>query len=163
MYKIPTIIITIFSLFLFTNSAYADAGDRKIRIVGNTVDDAKLRVSVKELEQKFQLLNITSYNPWEKKTTKHTGILINELIDKLAKPDTETIIFKAIDDYQVEIERNKWQKFRIVLVTREDGNYLSVKNKGPMRIIFPDYDASKKEYEANLPLWMWMIKQVEFK
>ena len=150
------------SLLFVSNMSFADDGDRKIRFSGNLNDNSSQRLSVKELEKHFTLIEIKAYNPWEKHTAEYTGILLDELITKIAKPNVQSISLKAIDDYQVEIKKELWESNRILLVTKQDGEYLSVAKKGPMRVIFPDYDASKKEHEMNLPLWLWMITKIEF-
>lgn len=148
--------------FLLPVSVWADAGERKVRFAGNLSEDASQRISVKALESKFSLHTAKIYNPWDKKTAEYTGIWLSDLVARQAKPNTQLVRFKAIDDYQVEINRDTWQAFRILVVTQEEGRHLPVSNKGPMRLVFPDYDAANKEYELNLPLWMWMITKIEF-
>ena len=162
MIKLPTILLTICSLLLFSNLSYADAGERKVRFSGNLLENIDKRPSVKELEQQFTLFTKKIYNPWEKESATYSGILLDELVDKFAKENVNKIIFKAIDDYQVEISMKTLKAYKILLVTKQNGHYLEVKDKGPMRIVFPDYDSAKKEYETNLPLWMWMINRIEF-
>lgn len=142
---------------------YASDGDRKVRFIGGLTEDSFKRISVRDLESHFKLHTVEVYNPWDKKTATYTGILISDLITKVGLPDIQEITIKAIDDYQIQITKNTWQEYRILLVTQENGQYIPVKNKGPLRIVFPDYDASQKEYELNLPLWMWMINRIELK
>lgn len=165
MFHIKPLLVILLSLSLafFVSSTWSGDGERKISLSGNLQTELNGRISVKALESHFTLLNIESYNPWEKETAKHTGILLNELVAKFAQADTQVVIFSAIDDYEVEIPRAMWESFRILIVTKQNGQYLPVSKRGPMRIVFPDYDASKKEYEINLPLWMWMINKIEFK
>jgi len=162
MHKLSAVLIAFISLLLFSNLSYADAGDRKVRLSGNLQDNVDKKQSVKKLEQQFTLYTKKFYNPWEKASATYSGILLDEFVKKFGQADTNKITFKAIDDYQVDIPKNIWQSYKILLVTKVNGEYLDIKNKGPMRIVFPDYDASKKEYEVNLPLWLWMITQIEF-
>lgn len=162
MFKLPTIFLTIFSLLVFSNLSLADAGDRKIRFSGELLEGTEKRQSVKQIENQFTLFTQNIYNPWEKESATYSGILVDQLLTKFAKEGVNKIVFKAIDDYQIEMDLNTLKDFQILLVTKQNGEYLEVKDKGPMRIVFPDYDASKKEYEDNLPMWMWMINRIEF-
>jgi hypothetical protein len=43
----------------------------------------------------------------------------------------------ALDDYQVDIPFAEIEKWPILLATRMNGEYMSIENSGPTRIIFP--------------------------
>lgn len=157
------VFISAIALMLTLSTVSADDGDRKILLSGQGLNGLEhQRLSIKELESHFQLYQTKIYNPWEKQSAVYRGIWLNDLVVKLASADVTEINFKAIDDYQISISKQEWQDFRILLVTQENGHYIPVANKGPLRIIYPDYDADKKEYEMNLYKWMWMINKIEF-
>ena len=69
---------------------------------------------------------------------------------------------KALDDYEITFTKKLVGDERILLVYKVNGEYISIRDKGPLRVVFVDYDASKKEYQQNLQMWLWMIKEVEF-
>lgn len=150
------------ALLLVTTQTLAANGDRTIRLLGNVNPDVDKRLSVKQLESYFHLYSDNIYNPWEKASFDYSGIWIKELVTTLGGKDVSKVTFKAIDDYQVEMTKPLWNQYRILLVTQQNGGYIPVSKKGPMRLAFPDYDANNKEYEQNLVLWAWMITQIEF-
>lgn len=154
-----TLAVLTYSVF---NTAYADAGDRLIQFSGLNSAQTQNAISVKNLEQNFALFSTKMYNPWDKKTARYTGILISDLVNKLGKSNTQKITFKAIDDYEVTLTKEMWTTEPILLVTKENGSHIHMANKGPMRIVFPNYDPKQKHYEQNLPLWMWMITRINF-
>jgi hypothetical protein len=119
------------------------------------------KISMKGLEADFKLQTFDVYNPWEKRKDSYSGVLLNELVSKYA-PNSQSLVVTAIDDYQVTITVEDGQNMRILLATKVNDRYIDVKNKGPMRIVFPDYDVADKRYELSLPKWMWMIKRLEF-
>lgn len=154
-------------IFLFcfglTSLSFADVnGDRKIRFSGAISENTPTRLSVKEIESHFTLYEGRHYNPWDKVTRLYKGVLLHEFATKFAQPNTRKITMKAIDDYQISFTPELWNTFRILIVTQEEGRYLSVDKKGPMRIIFLDYDAKDKAFESNLAQWMWMINRIKF-
>ncbi len=159
---IKLIKVSLILALFFSAKILADPGDRQITLTGSSLSQNELKLSIKELESKFSLFSTQLYNPWDKKNARYTGILINDLANTFSKANVVTIKFSAIDDYQVTIPKKLWQKQRILLVTKENGKHIEISNKGPMRIVFPDYDISNPEYQSNLTLWMWMINRIEF-
>lgn len=150
-------------LTFLASIAWAAPGDRVIYLKGALKENAPQKLSVIQLEDHFNLFSTQIYNPWDKKTARYTGIWMKELHRKFAKPESTEIIITAIDQYQITYPLNKCKSARILIATQENGEHIPVANKGPMRIIFPDYDASDAAYSDNLPMWMWMIKSIEFK
>lgn len=141
--------------------AYGDAGDKKIRLSGNLQEQVPNRLSVKEIEQRAPLTQATLYNPWEKRTETYKGVLLTDFIHAFGRPGIRSLVLKAIDDYEATFTQADWENFRIILVTQVNGHYISVREKGPMRVVFPDYDTREKAYELNLPKWLWMINRIE--
>lgn len=139
--------------------AYADAGDKTIVLAGHLTKSAPVKVTPRELEHSFQVFKGYLYNPWEKKSAHYEGILIDQLVKKYGDKGVQKLRLKAIDDYEIVLEKRMWQTERILLVTKIDGKYIPVKEKGPLRIVFVDYDDSKAK---DLHLWMWMIKKIAF-
>lgn len=152
---------TIILLILIT-SLFADAGDKKVKLSGLIKGDQVIKISPRELEKIIETSTFELYNPWDKEVGKYTGILLDKFATYFGKDNVKQIKFIAIDDYRVEINKEFWNSERILLVTRVNGKYISLKERGPLRIMFVDYDVNKKKYEKNLPLWLWMIKKIEF-
>lgn len=152
----------------FTAVTHAHNGERKINLAGNlnaaktNLNTPTQAISIHALEQQLELHRLQVNNPWDKKTAWYQGVWLESLVDRFAKPNTTQVSLTAIDDYQVTISKAQWQKFRILVVTQENDQYLSVANKGPLRIVFPDYATGNKDYELNLHLWAWMINRIEF-
>ena len=153
-------ILLIFSL-LFSSLLYADGGDKKVKLLGNTKENAPKQITIKEIEK----LGITTkeiYNPYEKRSDLYGGVLFDKFVKKYAKKSVKSVTLIAIDDYQVVIPKSEWSTKKVMLSTRMNGKYMSTRSKGPLRIVYPDYDSQKKEYQTNLSNWIWMIKKIEF-
>ena len=142
-------------------AATADANVR-IKLQGKKTDNTDKRVSIKQIEA-IGLIEVKAYNPYEKKSDVYTGVLMNKFVKHFAKPGVKEMALSAIDDYTITFTSSEWENMRIVIATRVNGKYIGYDEKGPLRIIFPDYDTSKKIYQNILPKWMWMINKVNFK
>lgn len=152
-------------VFLFSITslfAQTDYSMKKIKLVGEKKDNVSKRVSIKEIE-KISLADYSLIDPYTKIKTKYSGVHLNDFINTYAKKSVSKIIFKAIDGYEVEIEKKEWETFTILLATRINDKNVGYEQKGPLRIIFPKYDIASENYANNLPKWIWMIKTIEFK
>ena len=167
MIRLTRILSTILFMCLFGYAFSVNAqdsdGDKMIRLSGLLQENAPKHLTVKKLEADFTLKELRFYNPWEKSTDNYSGIFLEDLVAKYALPETQSIHFKSIDDYETDIKKSDWTKFRILLVTRKNRQYVPVSDKGPMRIVFPDYTPNSKDFEMDLYKWIWMINRIEFK
>ncbi len=154
----------LFLVFLLLSSVnlFGDGSERKIRLLGNTKANTPKTVSIKEIEE-LGLVQENIYNPYEKRTDLYTGVLLDKFIKKYANDDVKTVTFTAIDDYEVVMPKSQYSSEKIILATRINKHYMSLRSKGPLRIVYPDYDAKKKKYQVNLSYWIWMITKIKFK
>lgn len=150
-------------LLLVNMALYASIGDKKIKLLGNVKDKSLKYITPRYIEENFKTIKVHLFNPWEKRKDTYEGILLNQAILSFSNQDTKTIEIKAIDDYLVTFEKNLWTKEKILLVNKVNGKFISIRQKGPMRIVFFDYDETNKEHKLNLSKWMWMIKSIEFR
>lgn len=149
-------------VLLLSVALFGDAGDRKITLLGNIKDDINKKLSPKQLEKDITPTKHTLYNPWEKKSDEYEGVMLNDFIKFYGKDGIKAIHLVALDDYKVTITKELMKSERILLVTKINGQYQSIKQKGPMRIVFLDFDKTNAKYEKSLPLWLWMINKIEF-
>lgn len=148
---------------LMITFSFGHNGEKKIRLSGKIKESTPNRITVKNIEKDLKYYQYNIYNPYEKKENLYGGILLNEFIKKYGTKDVSLVKIKAIDDYEVSFSKNEWSSTRILLSTKVDKKYIGFKDKGPMRIAFPDYDPKLQKCKDNMPKWMWMINKIEFR
>ena len=148
---------------LFSSSLFAKEREQKIRLMGKVKANISKRVTVKEIENGLTFIEEKVYNPYEERSDFYGGVSLKSFIKKYATDSVVAVRFIAMDDYETTITKSEWDSMRIILSTRMNREYMSIKSKGPLRIVFPDYDPKKKEYQVNMPSWIWMIKKIEFR
>jgi len=116
-------------------------------------------ISVAEIEL-AGLQEVHAFNPYEKRSETYSGVWMQDFVAAFGTAETSTLTTKAIDDYEITFNKEEWQDLRILIATRVDGSYIDFDRKGPMRIIFPDYDEKHQDYQTNLPKWTWMITEI---
>ncbi|NQW23031.1 MAG: molybdopterin-dependent oxidoreductase [SAR202 cluster bacterium] len=142
----------------------APTGDVIITMLGDlnvTNSGDTLELDMPTLEG-FGLVKYTVNDPWLNAENTYTGVLISDLRKALGASSSATsLLFTALDDYQVDISLEDVEKWPILLATRNNGEYMDIENSGPTRVIFP-YDAFPEiDRVSYKDLWIWNIKSVE--
>jgi len=132
-----------------------------IRLVGNLAANVVSPLTIQDIEA-IGVHDVSAFNPYEKRSDKYTGVWLDHFVGNFAGPEITRLTMKAIDDYEIDFVPSDWLNLRILLVTRVNDTYIDFEHKGPLRIVFPDYDANQQIYQVNLPKWIWMITTIEF-
>lgn len=133
-----------------------------IRLAGKTASGEPLDVTLDEIDQ-VGVIEENVYNPYEKSRVRYSGVLLDRFIAKYGDPSVTEVKFTAIDDYRIIFEKAEWKKYRILLVTKLQGERFGLEKKGPARIVFPDFDPEQEDFMLNIPKWLWMIQEIDFK
>lgn len=156
-------LIKVFMVILLLNTyLFGEDGDKKVKLLGKLNPNAPEYITPLSVEKTFKLQKFHLYNPWEKQENTYEGILLNQLIEKYGSKDTKILKLIALDDYTIDFPKSLYENERILLAAKVDGEFISIREKGPMRIVFVDYNTEEKKYELNLEKWLWMIKKIEF-
>lgn len=82
---------------------------------------------------------IETTNPWYEGRTVFQGVLLDKLMAYVgAKGKKVTAI--ALNDYVTTIPIEDFKRFDVLLAFKRDGNYMPVRDKGPLFIVYP-YDS----------------------
>jgi hypothetical protein len=112
--------------------------------------------------EKIGLVKYTVSDPWEHKEVTYTGVLMSNLLEVADVPDSATTVrVVALDDYAADIPISEIEAWPILLATQADGEYITVDNNGPTRIIFP-YD-TYSDITAARNMSVWNNKQLEIR
>lgn len=80
--------------------------------------------------------------PWYTGEHEFSGVIIRDLLDYLGASG-DSVTFSALNDYASEIPMEELKKLPVILATRVDGQELSVRDKGPLFVIYPfDLDST---------------------
>lgn len=82
------------------------------------------------------LVTVATVTPWTEGVQQFEGVPLAALIDALA-PGAATVQATAINDYAVEIPVEDARRYRVIVATRRNGRPMSVRDKGPLWIIYP--------------------------
>jgi hypothetical protein len=137
-------------------------GEPILEIVGSIENTNSSGVAAfdREMLESLGLETITTATPWHNGVVRFEGVSLAKLMDTVgAKGKTVRAI--ALNDYTTTIPLEDFAKFGTILAMKRDGQYMPIRDKGPLFVIYPyDQDSSLKSqmYYARSA---WQVKRLE--
>jgi len=79
---------------------------------------------------------VITKTPWFDGVTEFSGVRLDKLMERVgAKGQAVTAV--ALNNYVTTIPIKDFTDFRVILALKRDGKYMSVRDKGPLFIIYP--------------------------
>lgn len=98
--------------------------------------------------------------PWTKGRVRFEGPLGSALLDAIGATGT-TLRIVALNDYAVDVPAADFRKWPVILAVSKDGKPMTVREKGPIFVIYPfDLDASLYN-EKIFARSAWQVKSIE--
>jgi hypothetical protein len=85
------------------------------------------------------LESFSTMTPWYKDRVTFEGVPMASLLQTVGADGTSVSV-TALNDYTTEIPTEDFTKYRVILALKRDGAYMTVKDKGPLFIVYP-YDS----------------------
>ncbi len=105
---------------------------------------------------------IETSTDWTDGVQLFEGPLMRDLLDRIGASGT-TITATAANDYSVEIPVSDFLRYPVILAFEMNGKRLTLRDKGPIWIVYPRDDHP----ELNDPLingrWIWQLKHIEIR
>ncbi len=90
------------------------------------------------------------------------GFYMHDLLDRLGA-EGETVVARAINDYEIEIPRDDFERFDVVVATHMDGERLEPRDKGPLWIVYPRDDHAELQDLRYDYRWVWQLDHLEIR
>lgn len=98
--------------------------------------------------------------PWTEGETNFSGPFLRAILKEAGATGTK-LQLKALNDYFAEVPIEDAEKLDTILATRQDGKPMSVREKGPLFMIYP-FDKDPALYnERYFSRSVWQIKEIE--
>ncbi|MDO6966356.1 molybdopterin-dependent oxidoreductase [Rhizobium alvei] len=102
----------------------------------------------------------TMETPWTTGKVTFSGPMLNAILEA-AGADGETLTIKALNDYAADVPMSDAKDFDTILATRMDGKLMSVRDKGPLFLIYPFDEKPELYNEKYFSRSVWQIKAIE--
>lgn len=100
-------------------------------------------------------------SPWEKGQQEFEGVLFRDVLELMQLEDADAVVVRAIDNYAQRIPRKDWADFPALLALRSNGVFLTRRNQGPARLVYPVLDYPELNNPVHKTRWVWLIKTIE--
>ena len=108
------------------------------------------------------LVTIETTSPWYEGKVKFEGVLLDKLM-KLVGAKGERVSVIALNDYATEIPIADFAKYNVILAIKRDGEYMPVRDKGPLFIVYP-YDSNPElKSQTYYARSAWQVAKIEVK
>lgn len=106
------------------------------------------------------LHRVTTSTYWPADDGTYEGPLLRDLLAAAGLANAAQVRVTALDGFTQAIPREDWTRWPVMVATRKNGAALGVRDKGPLRIVYPrDMDPALRDAQYRLR-WVWMIKGI---
>ncbi|MEJ1158331.1 oxidoreductase [Prosthecomicrobium sp. N25] len=139
-------------------SGAAEGDGRIILQIDGKLEGGRLEFSRADLE-KLGLTTIRTATPWHDGVQVFEGVELSRLM-QVAKARGETVEVTALNRYRSAIPVADFEQFRPILALKRGGEYLQVKDKGPLFVIYPFDDRPELKTEQYYGRAVWQVRSI---
>jgi hypothetical protein len=104
--------------------------------------------------------HIQTATPWHAGTPKFSGPLMREIL-KAAGAQGTTLRMTALNDYRVELPVDDAERFDVIVAHRIDGRAMSVRDKGPLFVMYPFDKHPELRNTVYFSRCIWQLHRIE--
>lgn len=106
--------------------------------------------------------SIKTNTPWFKDAVTFSGPLLQDVLNAVGAKG-EMLTIKALNDYQIQVPLSDAQKYQTILARKVDGKVLSVRDKGPLFLIYPFDAVPELKNDIYYGRSIWQIASITVK
>ena len=99
---------------------------------------------------------------WTEGVVTFEGVRLCDVLDA-AGADGVVIEAHALNDYIVQIPADDCRKYPVLLAMRQNGRVLSVRDRGPLWIVYPRDDFPELATDIVNTRWVWQLDRLGVK
>lgn len=152
-------LIAVFTLVFLSLAGQAAASDAVLTVTGK---GGEVRTySFEELEA-LGIQTVRTKTTWTEGEAEFTGPLLSRIAEAAGAQDGVMVI-RAINAYEAEISLDEARTYPVILATRQDGERMSVRDKGPAWIVYPRSDYPELDDDRHNHKWVWQVVSIDFR
>jgi hypothetical protein len=130
-------------------------------LIGNTNNGDKAEFDMPMLEA-IGTASWTTKTPWYKDPVTFSGPLMSKLLETVGAKGTSLTV-TALNDYATDIPVDDFKTHPVMLATKRDGNYMPVRDKGPLFIVY-NYDSNAElQHQRFYSRSVWQVARMVVK
>lgn len=105
---------------------------------------------------------LATSTPWTEGVVTFEGISMATLLERLGAEGVE-LHATALNDYAVTVPLDELRTYPVLLAYKMNGKPMSVRDKGPLWLIYPRDQYERFQSEEHNFKWIWQIRRFEVK
>jgi hypothetical protein len=149
------ILMSLLALMLFASPARSEMQQAAAPVlhVGSTAFD---RAALEAMS----IETVETTTAWTDGPQVFEGPLARDVL-AAAGVEGETVRAVALNDYAVDIPRSDFQRYDVIIALRHNGKAMSVRDKGPLWIVYPRDDHPELQSSAQNDKWIWQLHRLD--
>ena len=103
---------------------------------------------------------IRTETPWTTGVITFTGARLRDILKAVGAQDM-AVTATALNDYSTKIPEEDFETYDVVVATRRDGNLMSVRDRGPLWVIYPWSERPELRKELYYSRSVWQLSSLE--
>lgn len=105
---------------------------------------------------------VKTTDPWEPGVAIYEGVLLRDLLNFVNANGTVLTIL-ALNDYYAELKVSDTQWIDVILAWKRNGEYLPVREKGPLKVVFPFSEEPELSVQERFSQSVWQVARISVK
>ena len=103
---------------------------------------------------------VRTETPWTTGEIAFTGVRLRDLLNAVGAQGS-VVLATALNDYSISIPRKDSDLYNVVVATRKDGRVMTVRDRGPLWVIYPWSDHPELRSELYYARSIWQLMSLE--
>ncbi|MFV0384102.1 molybdopterin-dependent oxidoreductase [Paracoccus sp. (in: a-proteobacteria)] len=103
---------------------------------------------------------IDTSTTWTDGVHHYTGVSLKSLLERVGAAGS-AIEVTALNDYTISIPQDDWNSGDSIIAYLDDGQPMSIRDKGPLWIMYPFDDFKKYQTEAAYSRSVWQLDRIK--
>ena len=109
--------------------------------------------------EKVGMDSYTTTTPWFTGPVEFKGVPLADLMETVGASGTE-VEAVALNDYKASIPIEDFSKYHVLLALKRDGEYMPVRDKGPLFIVYPYDEHDELQAQKFYSRSAWQVKEL---
>lgn len=102
---------------------------------------------------------IETTTPWTDGVQEFRGVVASDLLDYVGIEGDELYSI-ALNGYRVRIPLSDLEQYPVLLAMKRNGQRMTVRDYGPIWLVYPRDDFPEIAAEVHNPKWIWQLKEL---
>lgn len=135
-----------------------------LRVSGDIAPPAGGRAEVafdRATLERLGVVRFTTPTSWTEGPTTFDGVLLASVLRAVgAAPDATNLVLTALNDYQALVPAVDATRWPVMLAFRENGRELTLRDRGPLWVIYPQHAYPELGRRQYLSRWVWQLATI---